>query len=131
MKVKNILIFGALFGFTAIVLGAFGAHGLKTQITAEQLTSFETGVRFQMYHALGLLLLGIASGHLSAFTQKWVSVLWVLGVLLFSGSIYGLATNDLTAFNFKVIAWITPIGGTLLIVGWGWLLVNFLTQKAH
>ena len=114
---KTILLTGTIFGFLAIVLGAFGAHGLEKVLDAKSVDTFEVGVRYQMYHALFLLFLGSWDGLLQ--TQKRIVFLAVvLGVLLFSFSIYLLAINSLAAFDFKQIAFITPIGGTFLIIGW-------------
>jgi len=125
---KKIISTGAVFGMLAIILGAFGAHALKKVLSLEQLTTFETGVKYQMYHALFLLFIGLSE--LSQMAKKTIYYLVVVGVLFFSGSIYLLATNTLTSFDFKVIGFITPIGGLLLIVGWGILLVNFLKKKS-
>lgn len=125
---KNILITAALLGLTAIVLGAFAAHGLKSLISESSIGTFETGVRFQMYHALFLLFIG-QTVVLSAKSQKLIFLLTLIGVDCFSGSIYLLATNDLTAFDFKRIALVTPLGGTLLIAAWARLLVGIVKMK--
>lgn len=128
--IKNKILFsGALLGFTGIILGAFGAHGLEKLVTVDDLATFETGVRFQMYHALAMLFLGLVENKLSSRNLKMVFVFWWVGVILFSGSIYGLATNDLSSFDFKKIALITPVGGTLLLIGWAWLAVGFMNQS--
>jgi len=118
----------AILGMTAIILGAFGAHALKKILSIEQLATFETGVRYQMYHALFLLFIGLFTG-LTSKTKNTIYVLVLSGVLLFSGSIYLLATNDMTSFDFKTIGFVTPIGGVLLISAWGVLLVNLLKKK--
>jgi len=125
---KKILVTGAFFGVLGIILGAFASHGLKELISAEALQSFDTGVRYQMYHAFLLLLIGSAT-FLKEKPKKTIFILLVIGVFLFSGSIYGLSTNELTAFNFKSIALITPIGGLLLILGWLIMLINLLKMK--
>ncbi|WP_338732654.1 DUF423 domain-containing protein [Mangrovimonas cancribranchiae] len=125
---KSILVTAALFGLLAVVLGAFAAHGLQKLVTPEQIDTFQTGVTYQMYHAFLLLFLGVTT-KVSVKTKRAVYVLILIGVFFFSGSIYGLATNSLTAFNFKTIALITPVGGTLLISAWFVLLINFLKQK--
>lgn len=122
---KKILSTAAIFGMIAIVLGAFGAHALKKVLSLEQLSTFETGVKYQMYHALFLLFLG-TSEIISTKVKKIILSLIIIGVLLFSGSIYLLATNDLTSFNFKVIGFVTPIGGGFLIFAWVYLLLFFL-----
>ena len=90
---------------------------------------FRSGVRYQMYHALFLLFLGLNS-HLSDKTKKTILGLTISGVIFFSGSIYLLATDSLNAFNFKVIGFITPIGGLLLILAWSILMVHFLKKKS-
>jgi len=125
---KKLLITGAVFGVLGIILGAFASHGLKELISTEALKSFETAVRYQMYHAFLLLLLGSITP-LKEKPKKRVYFLVVIGVLFFSGSIYGLSTNELTAFNFKSIALLTPFGGLLLIFAWITLLINFLKMK--
>ncbi|MGO4904752.1 DUF423 domain-containing protein [Flavobacterium sp. W20_MBD1_R3] len=127
---KKILTTGTILGMIAIILGAFGAHALKKTLSVEQLVTFETGVRYQMYHALFLLFVGLLKD-LSQKTKKTLYTLILTGVILFSGSIYLLATNTLTSFDFSIIGFITPIGGLLLIVAWGILLINILNKKAQ
>lgn len=124
---KKLRIAGTIFGLTAVVIGAFGAHGLEKVLDIEAITTFETGVKYQMYHALLLLFMSLFA--LSEKTKKTLLLLLVTGILFFSGSIYGLATNDLSSFDFTKIALITPIGGTLLIAGWAVLLVQFIKSK--
>ena len=126
---KKILVAGCFLGLIAILFGAFGAHGLKPLISEESQQTFETGVRYQMYHALFLLFIGIYSG-ITLKTKRIIYYLVLFGVLFFSGSIYGLATNELTNFDFKAIGFITPIGGLLLIIAWALLLINFLKTKS-
>lgn len=125
---KKIITTGALMGMVAIILGAFGAHALKKLLTPELLVTFETGVRYQMYHAFFLLLLPNFKS-LTEKTKKTIYYLVIFGVLLFSGSIYGLATNYLTPFDFKTIGFVTPIGGLLLIIAWGMLFYDYFKQK--
>jgi uncharacterized membrane protein YgdD (TMEM256/DUF423 family) len=125
---KKLITIGSLFGMIAIILGAFGAHALKKMLPPEQLITFETGVRYQMYHALFLIFISLLTD-LSEKSKKAIYYLVVFGVLLFSGSIYLLATNNLTSFDFKVIGFVTPIGGLLFIVAWGILFLNFRKKK--
>ena len=125
---KKIITTGVLMGMVAIILGAFGAHALKKLLTPELLVTFETGVRYQMYHAFFLLLLPNFKT-LTEKTKKTIYYLVIFGVLLFSGSIYGLATNYLTPFDFKTIGFVTPIGGLLLIIAWGMLFYDYFKQK--
>ena len=127
---RKIISTAAILGMIAIILGAFGAHAIKKVLLIDQLATFETGVRYQMYHALFLLLIGI----LPEITQKMKKLIYYLtlsGVVLFSGSIYLLATNDLTPFDFKTIGFVTPIGGLLLILAWGALLLHYFNKKSQ
>ena len=126
---KKLLITGAILGIAGIVLGAFAAHGLEKSISEEALGTFETGVRYQMYHALFLLFIGMSS-FLTSKAMKSILILVILGVIFFSGSIYGLATNELTDFDFKKIALITPIGGLMLIISWFILLMTVAKLKS-
>ncbi len=119
-----------VLGGLSIVFGAFGAHALKELISVESQHSFEIGVRYQMYHALFLLFVGMVS-NIPEKPKKILTYLVVLGVILFSGSIYLLSTNALTAFNFKTIGFVTPIGGLLLIAAWVVLLVNVIKLKSE
>lgn len=125
---RTILLTAVILGVTSIILGAFGAHGLKALISPESVQTFETGVRYQMYHALFLLFVG-GSSFISEKTKTKVFYFVVSGVLFFSGSIYGLSTNVLTGFDFKSIGFVTPIGGLLLIVAWVLLFIDFLKKQ--
>lgn len=122
---KKLLITGSILGLISIIFGAFGAHGLKTLVSPENIQTFEIGVRYQMYHALFLLLVGSTS-LVTPKNKNLIFYFTVIGIVFFSGSIYGLATNSLTSFDFTSIAFITPIGGLLLILAWLVLLINFL-----
>lgn len=126
---KKIISTGALLGAIAIILGAFGAHALKKVLTVEELGIFETGVKYQMYHALFLLFVG-TSTFVSEKAKKGIFYLVVFGVLFFSGSVYLLATDSLNSFNFKVLGPITPIGGFLLILSWFWLFLDIIKKKS-
>ena len=122
---KRFLIAGSFFGLTAVIIGAFGAHALQKVLDVAQLNTFETGVKYQMYHALLLVFLGVKTSK-SKTVLIW---LLIIGVILFSWSIFGLATNSLTDFNFKSIAILTPLGGTLLITAWALIFYKALTLK--
>lgn len=126
---KKIISTGAIFGMIAIILGAFGAHALKKMLSIDELATFETGVKYQMYHALFLLFVGTMT-ELSQKIKKIIYNLVLFGIVFFSGSIYLLATNSLTAFDFKIIGFVTPIGGLLLISAWGVLLLNYSNKKS-
>jgi len=125
---KKILITGAILGVLAVILGAFGSHGLKNLISIEAQQTFETGVRYQMYHAIVLLFVGQTT-YLNDKSKNVIIYFLIIGILFFSGSIYGLATNELTSFDFKTVALITPLGGFLLIMAWIVILFNFLKLK--
>lgn len=125
---RKISAVAALMGMTAIILGAFGAHALKKYLSVEQLGSFETGVKYQMYHALFLLFLSVTT-LVSEKAKKVIFQLVVFGVILFSGSIYLLTTKALSGIDFKFIGFITPIGGAWLIAAWGVLFWNFWQSK--
>lgn len=117
-----VIITGALFGMLSVIFGAFGAHALKKILSVDQLKSFETGVKYQMYHALILVILGFN------FTNSMTSAYWcfTLGILLFSFSIYGLVLSDAKGTKLKILGPITPLGGLLLVSGWILLIVNIL-----
>lgn len=125
---RRFLIAGAVFGILAVILGAFAAHGLKESISGVSLASFETGVRFQMYHAFLLLIIG---GLKLDFSRglNWIFYLICTGIIFFSGSIYLLTTSEISNINFKSIALVTPLGGSLLIAAWCILLLNFIKLK--
>jgi len=122
---KKIISTAAIFGMIAIILGAFGAHALKNLLSVEQLTTFETGVRYQMYHALFLLFIGTTT-IINQKLKKTIYNLTLIGVLFFSGSIYLLATNSLTTIDFKIFGFVTPIGGIFLISAWFLLLFDLI-----
>ncbi len=126
---KKILSTAGFLGMTAILLGAFGAHALKEVLDTEALATFETGVKYQMYHALLLLFLG-SNTSISSQLKTWVYRLILIGVILFSGSIYLLATKSLSGMETKFVGPLTPVGGSLLIGAWGILVVHFLKKKA-
>lgn len=126
---QKLKIFGAFFGMTAVIIGAFGAHALEEQLDLEQLRSFETGVKYQMYHALLMIILGFNLKNKSKYLNL-IFYMLTIGIVLFSGSIYGLATNAMTAFDFTKIALITPIGGSLLILSWILILVSFFKDNS-
>ena len=127
---RKILIMASILGLLSIVFGAFGAHGLKQLVSAESVATFETGVKYQMYHALMLLFVGMNTA-ISVQKKRIIFILVLVGVLFFSGSIYGLSTNVLTSFDFKKIALITPVGGMLLIIAWLVMLIGFVKNKAE
>lgn len=128
---RKIIFLAGILGALGVVLGALGAHALKAVLTDNQLTTFEVGVRYQIYHAMFLLFVGSTS-YLTDKTKKTMAFLIAIGVLFFSGSIYLLSTNDLTSVDFKFLGPITPIGGLFLISGWLLVAVRaFLSKKTN
>lgn len=127
MSVKVIRL-AILFGLTAIILGAFGAHALKAVLSEQQLISFETGVRYQVYQALFLLFVG-STNLLSDKAKKISTIFITIGVLFFSFSIYLLATQGLFGINFKFLGPITPVGGLLIMIGWAYTAIKVGKQK--
>lgn len=110
---KTILLTASAFLALAVVVGAFGAHLLKSTISSEILTVYNTGVEYHFYHALGLLLVGILSVIRPSALLKWSAIFLVLGMVLFSGSLYTMAITGI-----RWIGAITPIGGLSFIAGW-------------
>jgi uncharacterized membrane protein YgdD (TMEM256/DUF423 family) len=125
---KKIFLVASILGLIAVVLGAFAAHGLRDALNTTSLESFQTGVRYQMYHAFFLFVIGLMP-ELQPQQKKRLLWLTLLGVLLFSGSIYLLATNALTSIDFVFLGPVTPPGGLLLISAWGVLVFYLLNIK--
>lgn len=125
---RKIITVAALMGMTAIILGAFAAHALKKYLSMDQLSSFETGVKYQMYHAFFLLFLGVTT-LIDEKVKKTMFLLIVFGVFFFSGSIYLLTTKAITSIDFSLFGIVTPIGGALLIVAWAVLFWNIWKSK--
>lgn len=121
---KKIIKTAAILGFIAIAFGAFGAHTLKKMVGILELNTFETGVRYQMYHALFLLFVGTTNS-ISASAKKVIYFAALSGIVLFSGPLYFLALNSFLPFNFKPLGFVTPIGGLLFLTAWFWLFINF------
>ncbi|MCG2459181.1 DUF423 domain-containing protein [Flavobacteriaceae bacterium F89] len=119
--------FGALYGLLAVVFGAFGAHALKKSFTEDQLGSFETGVKYQMYHALVLLILSFNLGFNSDL-EIAMAYCFIVGTFLFSFSIYGLCLTGSKGKKLRFLGPITPLGGLLLVAGWGLLLYSFIQK---
>ena len=114
LTTKLFLVLGALNAVLAVILGAFGAHALKARVSAEMLAVYQTGVQYHFNHALGLVLVGLAIAQLpeSAFL-KWSGGLMLVGIVLFSGSLYGLSLSEL-----RWLGAVTPFGGAAFIAAW-------------
>ena len=121
-KYQKVLFIASVFGALAVILGAFGAHGLKEVLNVESLNSYNTGIRYHFYHAL--ILVGLAL-LLKDRYSKWFyysAIAFAVGIVLFSCSIYLLATREVIGLsNYKWLGPITPIGGVFFIIGWGLL----------
>ena len=117
---------GVIFAFTSVILGAFGAHLLKGLLSSDELSSFKTGVRYQMFHALGIIILSLNQ---DKFTDKLNRVLQIMsfGVILFSFSIYLLSLQNILNIKLSFLGVITPIGGLFLISSW--MLLFFIVKK--
>ena len=122
MTQQIVIVTAAIFGMLSVIFGAFGTHALKNILSKEQLHSFEVGVKYQMYHAIVLLILGGNSESIAAYTY-WC---FTLGIILFSFSIYGLVLSDAKGKKLKFLGPITPLGGLLLIIGWLSILIDAL-----
>lgn len=118
------LTFIACLGALTIILGAFGAHALQEKLSTEGLKSFETAVRYQMYHVIVLLFVNTYANFIPK-TKKILSALFLLGILFFSGSIYGITLG----VSAKSIWFITPLGGLFFILGWVYMAFDFIKKN--
>lgn len=125
---KKIFLVASILGLIAVVFGAFATHGLKPLLSDTSFDSFQVAIRYQMYHAFFLFVVGLMP-QLQPQQKKRLFWLVLLGVLLFSGSIYLLATNALTPIDFAFLGPVTPLGGLLLISAWGVLAFYLIKRK--
>lgn len=124
---QYILLIASILGGLAVVFGAFGAHALKKILSEDQLKSFETGVKYQMYHAIVILILGFNFAF-DTTSEKYMAYSFILGIILFSFSIYGLVISSAKNKKLRFLGPITPLGGLFLIIGWGFLAYNVLNM---
>jgi uncharacterized membrane protein YgdD (TMEM256/DUF423 family) len=117
---NKFLMMGAFLAFLAVAIGAFGAHGLKPFLSAHMVTVFETGVRYHMYHSLGVLISGWAYVSWNSPLFRYAALAFMLGILFFSGSLYVLSLTEV-----RWLGAITPLGGLLFLIGWGLLGIGF------
>ena len=110
---RTFLRIGALLGFIDVAFGAFGAHALRERLSPDLLAVFETGVRYQMYHALAILIVALFLGRSANARAAWAGWCFVAGIVLFSGSLYVLALTGIGIFGA-----VTPIGGLFFLAGW-------------
>lgn len=125
---KRIVITASLFGILAVVLGAFGAHGLKSLVNADSLEVWKKGVEYHFYHTFALLFLST----FVRFKSRLINASYLcfsLGIVLFSGSLYILTLKNLLHLNTQFIGPITPVGGLFFILGWIFLLLSAIKYK--
>ena len=121
---ETIIITGATFGLLSVVLGAFGAHAFKKFMNDEHLKNYETGIKYQMYHAILLVIIGLNA---ESFTnQTTLLYLFSGGIILFSFSIYGLSISSALNKKMRFLGPVTPFGGLLLVAGWLAIIINFI-----
>lgn len=126
---KPALASGAIFAALAVVFGAFGAHALKAIMPADQITIFETGVRYQMYHSFALLFAGVIHSAYPVKIVRNASLMFTIGILLFSGSLYTMALLSIKGVGIGPVGIITPVGGLFFIIGWLFLLIGILKKS--
>ena len=122
-----IILFGGIFILLGILMGAFGAHALKSELSYEALESLETGLQYQMYHGLALTFLGFNTDKFKK--SRLISWGIITGTILFSGSIYLLSLDDLIGLSFDFLWPITPIGGSILILSWSLFMIQMVKEK--
>lgn len=127
---KKIVLTAAMLIMLAIILGAFGAHGLKSIVSAEKVESFETGVRYQFYSAFSLLILGLNAKKIG-FSLNAVYILLLIGTFFFSFSIYFLAMQEYWNVKLSFLGSVTPLGGVLMIVAWGVFVVKLMGTSVN
>jgi len=126
---KSFLVWAALLGGLAVILGAFGAHKLKELVPMETVSTFQTGVTYQFYHVFALLAVGILYAHIPVAQLVWAGRFFLIGILLFSGSLYALTLLKATeTVGLRGIGAITPLGGLFFIAGWVALLLGVLRK---
>jgi uncharacterized membrane protein YgdD (TMEM256/DUF423 family) len=126
---KGLLKLGAILGGLTVILGAFAAHTIKSRVSADVLTVFETGVRYQMYHVFAIFITAILYKEFPTKSIIWAGKLFLIGIIIFSGSLYLLTyVKAIGANNFFWLGAVTPFGGVALIAGWGLLFKSFLDK---
>ena len=126
---RTFLIIAAFAGLTAVGLGAFGAHGLKALVTHDRISLWEKGVQYQIYHAITLFICSVYLGKEPSTTMRNAAICFTVGIACFSGSLYLLATRDLTGISTVILGPITPIGGFFFIIGWGLVLFQAFKKE--
>jgi uncharacterized membrane protein YgdD (TMEM256/DUF423 family) len=126
---KLFLILGSAAAAAAVLLGAFGAHALKEKFSPDQLEVFETGVRYQFYHAFALIIVALLADRFNSSLLNFSGYLFFFGIVFFSGSLYLLASRNLLGIeNWKFLGPVTPLGGLCFIAGWILVLISVLKK---
>ncbi|MCO5235217.1 MAG: DUF423 domain-containing protein [Chitinophagaceae bacterium] len=129
---KRFIQYAAILGALSVALGAFGAHALKKFVEADVVATFETGVRYQFYHTLALLCVGILYRRMPGKVMEWAGIFFISGIVLFSGSLYLLTyLNATETVGLGGVGAITPLGGLCFIAGWICLFIQSLKPNAH
>lgn len=127
---KGFLIFAAILGAVAVMLGAFGAHTLKTMLPGNDLISFDTGVRYQMYHVFALVIVAVLYKDFNHKFLLWAGRLFITGIILFSGSLYLLTTlKILNVDGYRWVGAITPFGGIAFVLAWLLIAIGVLKKN--
>ncbi|MBW7907766.1 MAG: DUF423 domain-containing protein [Kiritimatiellae bacterium] len=131
MSARYLILWACIAGGSAVALGAFGAHGLRPKLSPEALATFETGVRYQILHALAIFAAVWLSTHTRSTLPLVAAQLWCLGMVLFSGSLYLLATRSLLGIeSWRWLGPLTPLGGLCFISGWVLLAIAAFRARA-
>ncbi|MEM1318867.1 MAG: DUF423 domain-containing protein [Bacteroidota bacterium] len=127
---KIIVTLACILGAIAVIIGAFGAHGLEGKITEVQQNTYETGVTYHFYHTLALLACGLLAWQYPTWQLRWAAIAFALGILLFSGSLYLLSCRELLGLtSWRWLGPITPIGGVGFIIGWIFFAIGAMSIK--
>ena len=128
---RTILLTAAIFGLLGLLLGVFGAHGVREKINVDDYRNYEKGVQYHYFFTLMMFVLGLLAGILKEVKGIFVVfVLFVVGVILFSGSLYFIAIRDILGMELpRFVFLITPMGGFCFMIGWAWLIVSFFRMR--
>ncbi len=127
---NRFLKIAAILGMLAVILGAFGAHGLETKITPDRINTYEIGIRYHFYHTFAIFFVALLSTQAENKWLNWAGYAFLLGIICFSGSLYLLACRDwLGLTSWKWLGPLTPIGGVFFILGWAFILVSSFNSK--
>lgn len=126
---RTFLVIASLAGLTAVIFGAFGAHSLRAVLNPDQLSVWEKGVQYQIYHALALFICSLYLRKEYSVSIRNAAICFIVGIVCFSGSLYLLATRELTGIPVMMLGPVTPIGGFFFIAGWGLVLIQAMKKE--